>query len=70
VTIDAFSERDVKSINARIKYLHETNMEVRLKFPRLDANTSHLLVYSDVSFGARNDKSSQARYTCILSDNS
>jgi hypothetical protein len=70
ITPGTFSGKDVKDINGRVHYLRETNQEVSLKFPQLDVNTLHLLVYTDASFGTRLDKGSQAGYVCLLEDGS
>jgi hypothetical protein len=70
VTSQTFSGKDVRAINDRVRYLRRTNAEVRLHFPRLDMQTLHMVVYTDASFGTREDKSSQGGYVVLLADRS
>jgi hypothetical protein len=57
VTACTFTTKDIAAINERVRVLTETNADVSLKFPALDVETLHLLVYTDASFGSRVDGS-------------
>jgi hypothetical protein len=69
VTAEKFKTRDVRDINNVVHHLRST-ADIRLLFPKLDAESLHLLVYTDAAFGIRDDKSSQGGYVVLLSDNS
>jgi hypothetical protein len=67
VTDATFAQSDVRRINERVRYLHETK-DVRLEYPKLDIETLHMSVYSDASYVTRSDGSSQRGFIVLLVD--
>ena len=69
VTAKTFDSNSIKAHNSIVRYLRETK-DLSLLFPRLDASTLRLVVYTDAGHCNVKDGSSQIGYLITLSDKS
>jgi hypothetical protein len=67
VTNESFEPKHVQRINQHVQYLLSTS-DVSLSFPKLDAESLHMVVYADASHANREDGTSQLGYLICLSD--
>jgi hypothetical protein len=66
-TIETFDRSSLVLANKIIKYL-KSNVDLFLRYPKLDKSTLRLLAYSDASLHNNADLSSQLGYVILLSD--
>jgi Reverse transcriptase (RNA-dependent DNA polymerase) len=66
-TIHTFDRSTLVLANKIIKYL-KSNLDIFLRYPKLDKSTLRLLAYSDASLHNNSDLSSQLGYVILLSD--
>ena len=66
-TEKTFGKKHIKKINSLVSHLKATQ-DVKVQFVTLDAQSMHLLVFSDGSFACNDDLSSQSGFILLLAD--
>jgi hypothetical protein len=67
ITQGTFSRTAIRTLNKIVKHLKST-ADLRMRFPKLDANTVQIVAYADSSFGNLADHGTQIGYICCITD--